>query len=389
MSKIIKYEQKSSTNNKKENTINLYLDDSIQGLKRLKNLWLNCLNKTNKILNKDISHLIKEENKNKISPEEKDNNSNNEMSILPLINISNILKDISSSFFSSQEKETNKNNSTIFGSYKAKKEYFTDFKNQINKNNDNTLINNNNNFKKENFNLKYIRNINKPNNKSSATFNIKKKILNNFKNRSLIQRKINIKNQSVKKIKPLLYIIKPKPPELNISLPRNNSFNINNFRYNNPQKNEVLNKNNSTKNLHKLDEYYFNLKLKVKEKDEIRLKAEKEIINKIKLNNSSINNKEDFIKLERIHSLRKINVDNSSIKDIKNNSSINLGNREIFKNKNTSGKILNNKEIIFKKKNIKPLKTRKMNFLPKETIKKLCVNELLFNNISFLKKGKL
>ena len=388
MRKIIKYEQKSSTNNKKDNTINLYLDDSIQGLKRLKLLWLNGLNKTNKILNKDISHLIKEENKNKIYPEEKDNNSNNEMSILPLINISNALKDISSSFFSSQEKETNKNNSTIIGSYKAKKEYFTDFKNQINKNNDNTLINNNNNFKKENFNLKYIRNINKPNNKTSATFNIKKKILNNFKNRSLIQRKINIKNQSVKKIKPLLYIIKPKPPELNISLPRNNSFNIKNCRYNNPQKNEVLNKNNSTKNLHKLDEYYFNLKLKVKEKDEIRLKAEKEIINKIKLNNSFINNKEDFIKLERIHSLRKINADNSSIKDIKNNSSINLGNREIFKNKNMS-KILNNKEKIFKEKNIKPLKTRKMNFLPKETIKKLYVNELLFNNISFLKKGKL
>ena len=385
MRKIIKYEQKSSANNKKDNTINLYLDDSIQGIKRLKILWLKGLNKTNKILNEDISHLIKEENKNKISLEEKDNNSNNEMSVLPLINISNVLQDISSTFFS-QEKEANKNNSTIIGSYKAKKEYFTDFKNQINKNNDNTLINNNNNFKKENFNLKYIRNINKPNNKSSATFNIKNKILNNFKNRNLSQRKIITKNQPVKKIKPLLYIIKPKPPELNISLPRNNSFNINNNRYKNPQKNEVLNKNNSTKNLHKLDEYYFNLKLKVKEKDEIRLKAGKEIINKIKLNNSFINNKEDFVKLERIHSLRKINADHSSIKDFINNSSINLANREIFKNKNMS-KILKNKEIIFKEKNIKPLKTGKMNFMSKETIKKLYVNKLLFNNISFLKKG--
>ena len=357
MSKINKNEEKSLDIINNKNTINLHLDNSKEGLKSFKIFHLKDLDKKRNILNKDIFHLIKDKINNNLPSEEKDNKSNNEKSVLPLINISNILKEISSSYFLLDEKKENKNDSTIISNYKIKEESFTEIKNKIDRNNHRTIFTCNSN--KPNLNLKQIKNIEKLNNQSSTTIN--NKIANNseerkndffekhlgVKDKSFSQRKIIIRNQPLKNTRPLLIKLNSNP-DFKTSHPINNSFIINK-ELNKNNKKEILNNSNSIKNISKLDEYYFNLKLKDKDKC---LKLEKDIINKTKINNSlfnydRFNKKEYYIKLKRVHSLRKNGLKNTIIKDYKNNSNLNkvdgLRSEEISKNNK------NKKKYFFKK----------------------------------------
>ena len=406
---ILKNEENNDRTFHKDNIFNLYYNQSERQFKS-PIFTLNQNNKKNETLNKDIVHLIKTENKNQEIIQE-DNKcfqeeNNNPISILPSIKLNSNKSSSSLISFKSNNHKSNitKNNSIPIRNYKYKDDLLNNEEKIVNKKYNNTLVDN-------------IK-INIPNIKLN---NKKIKNDNNILNTSHIKTSEEKKNNIIKKVK--IVSTKEILPKKNNNI-RNNTFNYFNFLFINSKTNPILmasysknnssmdiinnikeikknndyikdknlHKNNSTKNLSKLDElYYLNIKLKdTKKQIEKRIKALKNEKTRKFLNRSSIkkdifNYNDLFSKIKRINVLENIKQKKKIMKDFQKSTYINLRNEEKSEIVDKDKILMKNIIELIKENNKKKLMSFKENnkFKNKSTIIKNNLQKKDNNNNQF------
>ena len=452
MKELNLYKEEYDNCYKAGNPLTLYFKESKKENQNLPTTNLNLEKKRIKRLNKDIIHLINlninfnnenkknidkennngheknpdkekiltiEENKNgnentndeenKLIIEENykfDNDKNNINSfLLPSIKLNdNSIKD--SSLANIQKKEYNNNNNNnkeqninIFEKKYYNKTLMINYKVNIpelniNKYKYKNKIKNNSIKKDENMLNTIV--VNRNSNEKKNNFFQKIKII---KNKEILEKKLNLKNNHYNSIKS--FLINSNNNLIDITFFNRNNSNLNKNKINNNSINR-LDEKYSTKNLSKLDEYYLNMKMEdTKKQIANRFKANININDKNISYNSSIkrdifNYNEMVTRIKRISILKNIKQRNKMKKEFQTKTNINLRNdysinsgknfevKDIFEyiNKKNSKNILNEKKIKHTFKNKSQI-TR--NNLPKKEISKNLSTNSIF---TFKNKAK-
>ena len=219
-----------------------------------------------------------------------------------------------------------------------------------------------------------------------------------IKNKDILERKLNLKNNHYNSIKSFLI-------NSNNNLKEITSFNRNNNSVNNvnkKNKNNNINKlhrNYSTNNISRLDENYWNMKLEdTKKQIANRFKAnintnDKNISNYSSVKRDIFNYNELVTRIKRINVLKNIKQKNKMVKEFQSKTNINLRNNYNINNeKNFAVKDIleyiskkNNKMILNEKKIKNSFKNKSLitrNILPKKEISKnLSANSIFIYNI--------